>query len=35
MREPMNDGMKSIRPERVNEVELTGFGVIEKPLSTF
>jgi NitT/TauT family transport system permease protein len=35
MREPMNDEIKSIRPERVNEVELTGFGVIEKPLSTF
>lgn len=34
MREHMNDGAQSVRPERISEIELTGFGVIEKPLST-
>ena len=35
MREHMNDGLTNVRPERISEIELTGFGVIEKPLSTF
>lgn len=35
MREDMNDLITNVRLERVNEIELTGFGVIEKPLGTF
>lgn len=34
MHKPVAECEQSVRPERINEIELTGFGVIEKPLST-
>lgn len=33
MHKPVAECEPSVRPERINEIELTGFGVIEKPLS--
>ena len=33
MHKPIAECEQSVRPERINEIELTGFGVIEKPLS--
>lgn len=33
MRDQTNEGVQNTRPERISEIDLTSFGVIEKPLS--